>query len=68
MPEQIEAARRAGFKGYLTKPLDVAAFLRCIDENVQVGGERGDPQRPAVAPADEPRGYDGSIRSFRTTP
>jgi CheY-like chemotaxis protein len=32
MPAPIEAARQAGFKGYLTKPLDVAAFLRCVDE------------------------------------
>jgi PAS domain S-box-containing protein len=32
MAAPIEAARRAGFKGYLTKPLDVAAFLRCVDE------------------------------------
>ncbi|HEX6707726.1 MAG TPA: PAS domain S-box protein [Albitalea sp.] len=32
MPGPIEAAKRAGFKGYLTKPLDVGAFLRCVDE------------------------------------
>jgi CheY-like chemotaxis protein/two-component sensor histidine kinase len=32
MPAPIEAARQAGFKGYLTKPLDVAAFLRCVDD------------------------------------
>ncbi|MFL6663674.1 MAG: PAS domain S-box protein [Rhizobacter sp.] len=32
MPAPIEAARQAGFAGYLTKPLDVAAFLRCVDE------------------------------------
>ncbi len=32
MPAPIEAARQAGFKGYLTKPLDVGAFLRCVDE------------------------------------
>ncbi|WP_280153318.1 PAS domain S-box protein [Piscinibacter sp. XHJ-5] len=36
MPEPIEAAKRAGFKGYLTKPLDVAAFLRCVDENIKL--------------------------------
>jgi PAS domain S-box-containing protein len=32
MPATIEIAARAGFKAYLTKPLDVDAFLRCIDE------------------------------------
>ncbi|TMH31643.1 MAG: PAS domain S-box protein [Betaproteobacteria bacterium] len=32
MPAPIDAAVRAGFKAYLTKPLDVGAFLRCIDE------------------------------------
>jgi CheY-like chemotaxis protein len=31
MPAPIAAAERAGFKAYLTKPLDVAEFLRCID-------------------------------------
>ena len=32
MPATIEVAARAGFKAYLTKPLDIDAFLRCIDE------------------------------------
>ena len=32
MPAPIRAAHEAGFRGYLTKPLDVAAFLRCVDE------------------------------------
>ena len=32
MPAPIDAAVRAGFKAYLTKPLDVGAFLHCIDE------------------------------------
>jgi CheY-like chemotaxis protein len=32
MPAPIRAAHQAGFGGYLTKPLDVAAFLRCVDE------------------------------------
>ncbi len=32
MPSTIEEARRAGFLGYLTKPLDVATFLRTMDE------------------------------------
>ena len=31
MPSTIDEARRAGFLGYLTKPLDVAAFLRTLD-------------------------------------
>jgi PAS domain S-box-containing protein len=32
MPAPIAAAQRAGFKAYLTKPLDVAEFLRQVDE------------------------------------
>jgi PAS domain S-box-containing protein len=32
MPSTIDEARRAGFLGYLTKPLDVAAFLHTLDE------------------------------------
>jgi len=32
MPEPIAEAKRAGFKAYLTKPLEVGAFLRCVDE------------------------------------
>jgi signal transduction histidine kinase/ActR/RegA family two-component response regulator len=32
MPEQIQAARQHGVATYLTKPLDVAALLRCLDE------------------------------------
>jgi PAS domain S-box-containing protein len=32
MPAPIAAADRAGFRAYLTKPLDVAAFLHCIDD------------------------------------
>ncbi|NKI96460.1 PAS domain S-box protein [Rhizobacter sp. SG703] len=31
-PEQAEAARAAGFIGYLTKPVNVAQLLRCLDE------------------------------------
>jgi CheY-like chemotaxis protein len=34
MPAPIAAARRAGFKAYLTKPLKVSDFLRCLDEHV----------------------------------
>jgi PAS domain S-box-containing protein len=32
MPASITAAERAGFRAYLTKPLDVAEFLRAIDD------------------------------------
>jgi CheY-like chemotaxis protein len=32
MPEPIEAAKRAGFRAYLTKPLEVGMFLRTVDE------------------------------------
>jgi PAS domain S-box-containing protein len=32
MPAPIAAAERAGFKAYLTKPLDIAEFLRNLDE------------------------------------
>ena len=31
MPASIERAERAGFKAYLTKPLNVKNFLHCID-------------------------------------
>jgi CheY-like chemotaxis protein len=31
MPEDIEAALRAGFDDYLTKPLDFAAFDRTLE-------------------------------------
>jgi CheY-like chemotaxis protein len=32
MPAPVAAAKRAGFRAYLTKPLEVGAFLRCVDE------------------------------------
>jgi PAS domain S-box-containing protein len=32
MPAQVEEGLAAGFSHYLTKPLDVAAFLRAVDE------------------------------------
>jgi PAS domain S-box-containing protein len=32
MPAPIAAAQRAGFHAYLTKPLDVAEFLRVVDQ------------------------------------
>ena len=32
MPDRVHAARARGFSAYLTKPLDVAALLRCLDE------------------------------------
>jgi CheY-like chemotaxis protein/anti-sigma regulatory factor (Ser/Thr protein kinase) len=35
-PEQSQAARAAGFAAYLTKPVNVAQLLRCLDE--QRGG------------------------------
>ncbi|RTL31102.1 MAG: PAS domain-containing sensor histidine kinase [Burkholderiales bacterium] len=34
MPDRIHAARVHGFSAYLTKPLDVAALLRCLDEHL----------------------------------
>jgi len=34
MPDRIHAARARGFSAYLTKPLDVAALLRCLDEHL----------------------------------
>jgi PAS domain S-box-containing protein len=33
MPRQVREALDAGFDGYLTKPLDVAALLRCLDDH-----------------------------------
>jgi PAS domain S-box-containing protein len=38
MPATIAAAREAGFAEYLTKPLEVARFLRCIDERLGIEG------------------------------
>ncbi len=35
MPDQIHRARDHGFSGYLTKPLDVAALLACVDEHTE---------------------------------
>ncbi|MBI2733234.1 MAG: response regulator [Aquabacterium sp.] len=32
MPDRIHAAKAHGFKAYLTKPLDVMALLRCLEE------------------------------------
>lgn len=34
MPDRIHAAEARGFKAYLTKPLDVMALLRCLDEHL----------------------------------
>jgi len=34
MPDRIHAAQGIGFSHYLTKPLDVAALLRCLDEHL----------------------------------
>jgi signal transduction histidine kinase len=35
MSEQVKAARAHGFIGYLTKPIDVAVLLGCLDEQLQ---------------------------------
>jgi CheY-like chemotaxis protein len=35
MPSTIDEARRAGFRSYLTKPLDVAAFLHTLDDAME---------------------------------
>ena len=35
MPDTIHAAKARGFAAYLTKPLDVVAVLRCLDELMQ---------------------------------
>ncbi|MFZ2297292.1 MAG: ATP-binding protein, partial [Aquabacterium sp.] len=32
MPDRVHAAQARGFSAYLTKPLDVVALLRCLDE------------------------------------
>ena len=37
MPDSIHAAEARGFKAYLTKPLDVLALLRCLDECLPSG-------------------------------
>jgi len=34
MPDRVHAARSKGFNAYLTKPLDVAALLQCLDEQL----------------------------------
>ncbi|HMC16838.1 MAG TPA: PAS domain S-box protein [Albitalea sp.] len=51
MPEPIEAAKRAGFCAYLTKPLEVGAFLRTVDEVL-----RGRAQGIAPSPPGRGRG------------
>ncbi len=38
MSEQIDKAKASGFTAYLTKPLDVVALLRCVDEHTGVAG------------------------------
>lgn len=45
MPETIQSAQRLGFVDYLTKPLDVLALLRCLDQLLQPVS------MPAVQPA-----------------
>ncbi|MBD3671764.1 MAG: PAS domain-containing protein [Gammaproteobacteria bacterium] len=34
MPSDLERGKRAGFDAYLTKPLDVSAFLKLVDEKL----------------------------------
>ena len=34
MPDRLHEARQRGFSAYLTKPLDVSALLRCLDEHL----------------------------------
>lgn len=34
MPDIVGEAQARGFKDYLTKPLDVAALLACVDEHI----------------------------------
>ena len=38
MSDQIDKAKASGFTAYLTKPLDVVALLRCVDEHTGVAG------------------------------
>ncbi|HET6787609.1 MAG TPA: hypothetical protein VFH49_06590, partial [Aquabacterium sp.] len=45
MPDSIQKAERHGFKDYLTKPLDVLALLRCLDDLLP------SVMNPLVAPA-----------------
>jgi CheY-like chemotaxis protein len=47
MPDRVHAARARGFSAYLTKPLDVVALLRCLDE--LLGGQATDaPSHPGA--------------------
>ena len=38
MPDRVHAAKDRGFAAYLTKPLDVVALLRCLDELLMAPG------------------------------
>jgi CheY-like chemotaxis protein len=40
MPDHIRAAREAGCIDYLTKPVEVAKLLRCVDQ--QLASQRTD--------------------------
>jgi CheY-like chemotaxis protein len=40
MPAALKAANQAGFSDYLTKPLDVANFLACLDRFLDSGAAR----------------------------
>jgi len=35
LPEQIDAALKDGFRGYLTKPIEFAKLLSLFDEHLQ---------------------------------
>ena len=39
MPDRVHAAQARGFSAYLTKPLDVVALLRCLDELLGGAGD-----------------------------
>lgn len=44
MPDSIQKAERNGFKDYLTKPLDVLALLRCLDDLLSLPAAQALPQ------------------------
>ncbi|MGE5452014.1 MAG: PAS domain S-box protein [Acidobacteriota bacterium] len=47
MPDSIQTAERHGFTDYLTKPLDVLALLRCLDDLLSPPADAA----PALSPA-----------------
>ncbi len=42
LPDRIRAAREQGFDDYLTKPVDMAALLRCLDRHLAARKRPGD--------------------------